>query len=526
MELPTQHSVMEYTSESIPDLTAFGKMDEVPTYYDDDTYLELRQNIKTEGVRVPIKVAQDSEGQRFIVDGRHRYQAVKDLIEAGEPPLPSLPVQFLGTMTDYQMSRFQQSMLIHRQIDKVQRAQIYLNLFPEQSELIKGRGVGVTAKTADAKVPTHKQIADETGTSVGTVKAGLKVHRDAPDLSKKVASGEMTLNQASQATNATNKHLQELGYDPDVDAEAAELRKNLLAEATEKAAEKGVDVAKATRELIAQRQVDEAVGKEVERDGEWYRTYHEAMSMMVEVLEEDGFGEGSLDCIIADLPYSPTIVEDGTLDDFKSLVYTLKPGGDLFVLWGELNMPQKLAKFYKAYKDAAGQEDVDEPLTFIAGIYIDQRTGSKATNTLQPHLLKMDTKQILWFRKRDIDEEGRYVTNLPKGLAQNASNTLVFGVEPEDDRRDFHFWGQNVGVFAELIKRFTKPGAVILDPVCGSGTTGMAVRRAGQGRYFIGSDVAEEWVDKTCQALKIAEQETAKVEQEKNLHALEYTADN
>jgi SAM-dependent methyltransferase len=61
-------------------------------------------------------------------------------------------------------------------------------------------------------------------------------------------------------------------------------------------------------------------------------------------------------------------------------------------------------------------------------------------------------------------------------------------VDSEDwpDKR-FAPWGQSVGGFVQLVKRFTVPGNLILDPCCGGGTT--AVAAVLLRRRFIGIDI-------------------------------------
>jgi DNA modification methylase len=49
-----------------------------------------------------------------------------------------------------------------------------------------------------------------------------------------------------------------------------------------------------------------------------------------------------------------------------------------------------------------------------------------------------------------------------------------------------HPWEQPVGPFLELVEAFFKPGELVLDPLCGTGTTGVAAVRL--GRQFIGVD--------------------------------------
>jgi len=58
----------------------------------------------------------------------------------------------------------------------------------------------------------------------------------------------------------------------------------------------------------------------------------------------------------------------------------------------------------------------------------------------------------------------------------------------EYDKR-FHDWGQTEEGMSQLIERFTVKGDMILDPMCGAGTTGVASIRG--ERLFIGIDIDE-----------------------------------
>jgi len=49
-----------------------------------------------------------------------------------------------------------------------------------------------------------------------------------------------------------------------------------------------------------------------------------------------------------------------------------------------------------------------------------------------------------------------------------------------------HPWEQPVGPFLELVEAFFKPGELVLDPLCGTGTTGVAALQL--GRPFLGVD--------------------------------------
>jgi hypothetical protein len=50
-----------------------------------------------------------------------------------------------------------------------------------------------------------------------------------------------------------------------------------------------------------------------------------------------------------------------------------------------------------------------------------------------------------------------------------------------------HDWGQSESGTAELVERFTAPGALVVDPFLGAGTTALVCRDL--GRRFIGCDI-------------------------------------
>ncbi len=63
----------------------------------------------------------------------------------------------------------------------------------------------------------------------------------------------------------------------------------------------------------------------------------------------------------------------------------------------------------------------------------------------------------------------------------------VITAGPDVGDKALHRWGQSEAGFLDIIRNFSKPGDVILDPTMGSGTTGVAALRL--GRYFIGIEI-------------------------------------
>ena len=65
--------------------------------------------------------------------------------------------------------------------------------------------------------------------------------------------------------------------------------------------------------------------------------------------------------------------------------------------------------------------------------------------------------------------------------------------ESESNERRVHPTQKPVALMAVLIERYTQPGDLILDPLCGSGTTGVACVQT--GRRFIGIEIDPGYAD-------------------------------
>jgi len=95
-------------------------------------------------------------------------------------------------------------------------------------------------------------------------------------------------------------------------------------------------------------------------------------------------------------------------------------------------------------------------------------------------------------------------TNLPKAVRRIRhmwNGMLREGMEP----RGFHPTQKPIGVMAWCIQQL--PGGVdaILDPLMGSGTTGVAALR--MGRKFIGIEIKRQYFEVACQRLEQAERQ-------------------
>lgn len=69
-------------------------------------------------------------------------------------------------------------------------------------------------------------------------------------------------------------------------------------------------------------------------------------------------------------------------------------------------------------------------------------------------------------------------------------------------RQGEHPTEKPVPLMAEIIADFTRPGQLICDPFCGSGTTGVAAVKL--GRRFVGIEKDERWFDLSCRRVEAA----------------------
>jgi hypothetical protein len=166
--------------------------------------------------------------------------------------------------------------------------------------------------------------------------------------------------------------------------------------------------------------------------------------------------DASIDLMLCDPPYGeaflPCLPALGAL-----AARVLKPGGSLLMMYGQLHLCEALQVLsgYLSYQWTFSYR--------FAGPGI----------AIWPKAVHNHWKPLLWFCQGAYD-----------GLFQGD----VLTGDGTDKR--FHEWGQSAGAFVQLINRFSFPGDVVLDPVCGGGTTGAAA--IATKRRFIGIDSDHE----------------------------------
>lgn len=161
---------------------------------DGEAYEALKADIAVNGLLNPIVICGDS-----ILDGQNRFRACTEL---GVSPRFT---EFKGD----NILEFVLAQNLHRR-----------HLTPGQSATIvalaqdwaKAQKVGT--KTNDSKSDTIATRAEKSGTSKRTQSTADKLAKEAPELAKKVASGETTLNKAIKEIEPPKEEPDELGFDP------------------------------------------------------------------------------------------------------------------------------------------------------------------------------------------------------------------------------------------------------------------------------------------------------------------------
>lgn len=161
---------------------------------DGEAYEVLKADIARNGLLNPIVMYGDT-----ILDGQNRFRACNEL---GVSPRFT---EFKGD----NILEFVLAQNLHRR-----------HLTPGQSATIvalaqdwaKAQKVGT--KTNDSVADTIATRAEKSGTSKRTQSTADKLAKEAPELAKKVASGEVTLNKAIKEIEPPKEEPDELGFDP------------------------------------------------------------------------------------------------------------------------------------------------------------------------------------------------------------------------------------------------------------------------------------------------------------------------
>jgi hypothetical protein len=157
----------------------------------------------------------------------------------------------------------------------------------------------------------------------------------------------------------------------------------------------------------------------------------------------------SVDAIITDPPYGREwlpLYED--LADFAARV--LKPGGVCLVMTGQLILPDVIAILRRR----------------LQYVWLISYVSTGHAALVWPIRVMSHSKPVLYFAKPPHNPTGLFRPDL---------------ISSGQKTKREHEWQQSVAGFRNLIRHYTQPNSLILDPCCGTGTTLVAAIMEGGG---------------------------------------------
>jgi 16S rRNA G966 N2-methylase RsmD len=164
----------------------------------------------------------------------------------------------------------------------------------------------------------------------------------------------------------------------------------------------------------------------------------------------------AVDHIVTDPPYDEAAIELwAALGELAANV--LPDGGFLVAYSGKAHLPDVLAA-------------LSEHLNYYwQGIVRHKGAGAKIFS----RKLRTNYKPVVVYQKGDLQPQESFVSDVVEGAGRE---------------KDAHDWQQAEAEAAELLERFTEPNDTVLDPMCGSGTTGVAALRSHRRAVLIDKD--------------------------------------
>lgn len=174
---------------------------------------------------------------------------------------------------------------------------------------------------------------------------------------------------------------------------------------------------------------------------------------------------GSVDMVLTDPPYTLAAVQEGAwreLGEFASKA--LRPGGLLVAMTGSLYLPDVMRDL--------GESPLDWWWMLSVPFVNHPRQ-------VRQRGLASAFRPVLVYRQPGERQHPPWTLDVIKGGGRD---------------KDTHDWGQSALEFESILKVWTRPGDLVVDPFLGGATTALATLAVG-GRRFLGSDVSEDWAD-------------------------------
>jgi ParB-like chromosome segregation protein Spo0J len=388
----------------------------------DDEFASLKADIAKHGILVAVEL--DEHGH--LLDGHHRVRAWQELRSEGVR-VPDFPRVIRAGLTEAEKrSHVRAVNLVRRHLSAAQRRAIIADALREDAS------------------QSDRQVASMLGVSHPTVAAVRRELEGRGDVER--FTTRMDVLGRSQPV----RH-------PTITVSSPwDERRALAALATlgNDAPGRFLTVRRAeslAREAQLERRRN-ARGRKVVQGRDWEIRHGDFRLALNDVADE------SVDLVLTDPPYG-----DDALPLWSDLAElsarVLKPGRVLVALTGQLRLGEVIGA-------------LTEHLTWV-WLGMIPRTG--AASPVMARGLRIDSRfiPVVVLSARRYEPRG-YFLDVVKSDAKDE------GLKAE------HPWEQPVGPFLKLAEAFSKPNELVLDPLCGTGTTGVAALQL--GRRFLGVD--------------------------------------
>lgn len=393
-------------------------------------YKLLKSSIqKNRGNTVPIIVNQFGT----ILEGHHRYKAclelrLKPLINVQEFANSFLEKEFIIAINLYR-----------RHLTEFQISELGYKL--EEIEKLKAR---------TRQLKNLKNVKDMSQSSLASI--------DANDETGKVC--KIIANRIGQSPTRYERNKK-------IIEEGSEEQKNKIRECKESTNKIYNEIVKAKKkdEFLKNPKVLSSLGETTNTSNNNYQPFKLILGDFIEIGEKEIANE-STDLIFTDPPYSSDSIHIfSKLAHFANRV--LKPGSSIVTYIGQHNLPEILDIF------------ASNNLKYWWPLAVKLTGPTKAFHQRKVFVL---WKPLLWFVK------GEKISSSYPIVAIN--DYLYDYVESKPTAKILHPWEQSTVEAEHIIKKLTRENQVILDPLMGSGTTGIAALNL--KRKFIGIEKEQE----------------------------------